>query len=89
MTIDLIADIVGIIGVVLIIAAFFLLQAGRISAQSYAYQLSNLVGAICLLYSLYYHWNLASVIIEILWLIISIYGLIRVHFSGKSLKADS
>ena len=79
MDIYIVADIVGIAGVALVITSFFLLQAGKIPAESYLYQIFNLVGAVLLLFSLYYHWNLASVIIEVLWLLISVYGLIRLR----------
>lgn len=73
-------DIVGLIGVVLIILAFLLLQIEKCSAFSMTYLLLNLSGSACLLYSLFYNWNMASVVIECLWLFISIYGIIRHNF---------
>lgn len=80
----LISDIIGMFGVAFVILSFFLLQAEKIKSTSCFYLYSNFVGAIMLLFSLYYHWNLASVIIEIMWLFISIYGIIRVKFLKKS-----
>lgn len=78
--IHLISDIIGIFGVALIILSFFLVQVEKITSDSSFYLYSNFIGAIMLLFSLYYHWNLASVIIEIMWLFISSYGIIRVKF---------
>ena len=75
--IHFISDIVGIIGVGLVIMAFFLIQLEKITSSSSIYLYSNFFGSIMLLFSLYYHWNLASVIIEILWLLISTYGIVK------------
>jgi len=83
MNIYLIADIIGIIGVGFIITAYFLLQLNKVSSDSMNYLLLNFVGAVLVLFSLFYHWNLASVIIEIMWLIISIYGMVKVKFWRK------
>jgi len=80
----LISDIIGMFGVAFVILSFFLLQAEKIKSTSSFYLYSNFIGAVMLLFSLYYHWNLASVIIEIMWLFISMYGIIRVKFLKKS-----
>lgn len=72
-----IANPVGIFGVALILLAYLLLQMGRMSQNSVGYSLLNLIGALFILYSLFFYWNLASVIIEVAWLLISIYGLLR------------
>lgn len=83
MDIHFISDIVGVFGVGLVILAFFLIQSGRINSSSSIYLYSNFYGAIMLLFSLYYHWNLASVIIEILWLLISFYGIVKFKILKK------
>ena len=75
--IDLIYNITGIIGVSLIIITYFLLQAGKMKGDDLLYPLINLVGAIMVLISLYRFYNLASVIIEVFWIIISIYGIFK------------
>jgi type III secretory pathway component EscU len=80
MDINLISDIVGGVGVTLVILSFFLLQVGKMRAESMTYLMFNLLGAIMLLFSLYYNWNSASVVIEILWFTISLYGIIKVKF---------
>jgi len=74
------ADVVGLVGVVFIIMAFLFLQTEKYNATSTVYLLMNLFGSLFLLYSLVYNWNTASVVIECLWLFISIYGIIRHKF---------
>lgn len=73
----LISNIVGLAGVGLIISSFFLLQTEKFKPHSTGYLIFNLFGALMLLFSLFYNWNLASVIIECLWLVITIYGIIK------------
>tara|TARA_Y100000588_G_C14259316_1_gene926917 strand:+ start:910 stop:1221 length:312 start_codon:yes stop_codon:yes gene_type:complete len=77
--IGLVADIVGLFGVSLVLGCYFLLQTGRMSQSSFQFSLFNLIGAILVLMSLWVHWNLASVVIEVFWMFISVYGLINAH----------
>ena len=71
------ANFLGITGVILILIAYTLLQIGKMSAESVSYSLLNALGAVLILISLYFYWNLASGVIEIAWLIISTYGLVK------------
>lgn len=87
MDINLISDIVGGVGVTLVILSFFLLQIGKMHSESMIYLLFNFFGAIMLLFSLYYNWNSASVVIEILWLTISLYGIIKVTILKRKNKS--
>lgn len=75
---DKIADPIGIVGVILLLLAYFALSTGRISSNSMNYQIMNCVAAILILFSLYFHWNTPSVIIEIVWILISILGMVRI-----------
>ncbi|MBA3535505.1 MAG: hypothetical protein H0T84_02675 [Tatlockia sp.] len=74
-----ISNVVGIIGVIFILAAFFFSQLKHVSVDSVPYLLSNLIGSILITYSLYFHWNLASFLIELAWCSISIMGLVRIY----------
>ncbi|MEM9705657.1 MAG: hypothetical protein AAF850_06215 [Pseudomonadota bacterium] len=71
------ADGVGFIGVGCIVGAYFLLQIDRLKADAPVYSLVNGVGALLILFSLYFSFNLASVVIEVFWLGISGFGLWR------------
>lgn len=73
-------DIVGLFGVSLVIGAYCFLQMGRVKSTSPLFLYSNFWGSVMLLISLWHSWNLASVAIEILWLIISIYGIVKHRF---------
>lgn len=78
-----IADPVGLIGVILLLIAYFFLSTGRWLSDSLTYQINNLLGAFLILYSLYFHWNLSSVVIEIAWIVISLIGIARIVLKKK------
>ena len=75
MSVSLIADLVGMLGTTLVVAAYMLLQLEKLDAKSYAYSVLNLFGAIFLMLSLLVHFNLASMVIEIFWIAASIIGI--------------
>ncbi|MFF8187110.1 hypothetical protein ACF044_07585 [Microbacterium sp. NPDC016588] len=68
------ANIVGLVGVALVVIAYLLLQLGRVRVEQLRYSLLNAVASVLVLVSLTAHWNLSSVIIEGFWLLISLYG---------------
>ncbi len=70
-------DLLGNTGVVMVIGTYFALQTGRMSVNDRVYSLLNAMGAVFILMSLMIDFNLSSFIIEIVWLSISIYGLMR------------
>lgn len=75
--INIAADVVGIIGVGMIVLAYFLLSSERLTSQDRRYHLLNFVGAVLILLSLLVHWNLPSFVIEVIWIGVSLYGLWR------------
>lgn len=77
------ADTVGMIGVVLLLTAFFLLNTNRINAKQLPYQIMNLSAAILILYSLLFHWNTPSVVIEGAWISISLIGIARIMMARR------
>lgn len=70
-----ITDSVGMLGTVLVVLAFFLLQLERVQPGGLSYNLINLIGATCLLFSLCFTFNLASFVIELFWIAASLIGL--------------
>ncbi|MBS0558252.1 MAG: hypothetical protein JSR27_12635 [Proteobacteria bacterium] len=70
-------DAVGLLGVVLVLLAYFLLQAGRLHGNGLPYQLLNATSAILVLVSLLYAFNLSAFLMESAWLVVSIYGIAR------------
>jgi len=77
-------DLLGIIGVVLILATYMLLQLEKLSATSFLYSVTNGLGASLILVSLIYEFNLSAFIIEAFWLLISIYGIVRYFSRSRS-----
>ena len=77
-------DLLGNIGVVLILATYLLLQLEILSATSLLYSATNGLGASLILVSLIYEFNLSAFIIEAFWLLISIYGLVRYFSRNRS-----
>ncbi|MDE3059861.1 MAG: hypothetical protein KGJ06_02500 [Pseudomonadota bacterium] len=72
---DLPADVAGHIGVLAFLAAYFLLQKGRISPTGMPYLGLNLTGALLVMLSLLVHWNFPAFLLEAIWAMISIYGI--------------
>lgn len=70
-------DVVGLLGTVMVLVAFGLLQAGRLSGTGLAYQLLNLLGAACLLLSLFGGFNVSVFALQLAWCAISLYGIVR------------
>lgn len=78
---NLIYDIIGIVGVIIVLITHLLLQIEKIHSSSLTYSLTNLIGGILVIISLINTWNLPSIIVEVVWCLISIYGIYRYYKS--------
>ena len=79
-----IADIVGLVGVVAYLSAYGLLQLGILKVEDGRYALLNGTGALLILYSLIYDFNLPSFITQTAWLILTIIGYVRLRYRQRS-----
>ncbi|MES2858202.1 MAG: hypothetical protein V4704_03375 [Pseudomonadota bacterium] len=70
-------DWVGLLGTAMILLGFALLQAGRVSGTGIVYQLLNLFGALGILVSLLGTFNLSVFVLEVAWVAVSGYGIMR------------
>ena len=70
-------DVVGSIGVGLIILTYTALQLEKIRIETLLYSLLNALGASLILISLVYSFNFAAFIVEFFWVLISIYGIAK------------
>ena len=70
-------DWIGIAGTLMVLGAFFLLQAGKLSGTGSVYQLLNLFGAGGVLLSLLGTFNVSVFLLEFTWVLISGYGILR------------
>ena len=70
-----IPDLIGFTGVALLIVTYAMLQLDKIDPKGFWYSFNNLIVAILVTVSLIYTMNIASMVIEVFWFIISLYGL--------------
>ena len=68
-------DVLGSIGVGLILSAYGLLQSGRLRAEALTYSLLNWVGPALVLASLSREFNLAAAVLEGAWMLIASVGI--------------
>ncbi len=70
-------DLVGNLGVLLMVIAYLLLQLEKMASSAVSYLLLNAVGAVLVIISLMFRFNLSAFLMEAFWLLISLYGLTR------------
>jgi multisubunit Na+/H+ antiporter MnhB subunit len=70
-------DLIGILGVVVIIIAYMLLQLEKIDAKDLNFSVLNALGSFLIIISLIYNWNLASFFMESTWMALSLYGILK------------
>jgi hypothetical protein len=77
-------DVIGLVGAIILMIAFLLLQLGRLSSNSVWYSILNAVGAGLIVFSLLFNFNLSAFIVELFWVAISLLGLFRVLRTRRS-----
>jgi hypothetical protein len=80
-------EIAGWGGAVLILAAYMLLSAGRLTGQSLLYQGMNVVGAAGFVVNGWWHGALPSAVLNVLWLLIGAIASWRIIRRGSSTSA--
>lgn len=70
-------DLIGNLGVLLILLSYLLLQLGRVRPDGLRFSLANGAGALLILISLIQEFNLSAFLIEAAWLFISAGGVLR------------
>lgn len=77
------SDLIGIIGVFIIMIVYIFLQLEKMDPKGFWFSFLNGIGALLIIVSLFFDWNLASFLMESAWLLISLYGVIK-FFKVKS-----
>lgn len=77
MSVSEVANVLGLVGVGLVVSTYYLLQSGRLQIEGLRYSATNAVASVLVLFSLAFHWNVSSAVIEGFWLLISLYGCAR------------
>jgi len=75
-------NIIGNLGVALIVGSYLLVQMERVAPTGLGYSLTNAVGASFVLVSLAFAFNLSALLVESFWLVISLYGIAK-HVSAR------
>ena len=76
-------DLFGIVGVLLILTAYAGATGGKLDARRAPALLLNLAGALLILLSLYFDFNLSAVLMEGAWALVALIGLARLALSRK------
>lgn len=78
MTLALWMEVVGWVGGALILAAYFMLSAGKLDAKSPAYQWLNVVGALGFIANSSWNGAWPSAALNVIWVGIGVVALIRI-----------
>jgi len=70
-------DALGVLGSLVIAGAYLAVSRSWVDATRPVFNLLNLGGAILILLSLYYRPNAGAILIEVLWVAIALYSLVR------------
>lgn len=81
-------DLIGNIGVVILIITFLMLQLNKIPSDGLAYSVLNAVGASLIVVSLLFDFNLSALLMEVFWVLISCVGIYR-YFRLKALRSET
>jgi hypothetical protein len=82
--VTLLVEIVGWVGAALILGAYALLTAGKLQAQSIAYQAMNVVGAAGFIVNGWWHGALPSAVLNVIWMLIGGVALWRIAARRRS-----
>ena len=85
--VEIAVEVVGWGGAVLILLAYLLLSAGRLTGQSLLYQGMNVVGAAGFVVNGWWHGALPSAALNVLWLLIGAVASWRILKRGSSTSA--
>ena len=81
-------DLVGNVGVVILVATFLMLQLNKLPSDGLAYSLLNAIGASLIVVSLLFDFNLSALLMEVFWVLISFVGIYR-YFRLKALRSET
>jgi hypothetical protein len=70
-------DLGGVLGVTLILVAYALGQLGRLRIDTVAALLMNLAGAVLVMVSLLFKFNLSAFLMEAAWAVVALFGLAK------------
>jgi predicted membrane protein len=81
-------DLLGSIGVGLIILTYVALQLEKIRSEQLLYSVLNAIGAGLIVFSLLFSFNFSAFVVEFFWVLISLYGIGKYFMKGKKEKGE-
>lgn len=72
-------DMIGWIGSAMIVGAYAFNTYGKIRSDSHIYHWLNIIGSICLVINTYYHNAIPSTVVNAIWIVIALLGLLRIR----------
>jgi hypothetical protein len=81
-------DLIGNIGVVVLMVTYLMLQLNKLSSDALAYSMLNAIGASFIVVSLLFDFNLSALLMEVFWVLISFVGIYR-YFRLKGLRSET
>lgn len=79
-------DLVGNIGVAILVVTYLLLQLDKLKSADLAYSALNALGASLIVVSLIVDFNLSALLMEVFWVLISFIGIGR-HLRLKTIRS--
>ena len=81
-------DLVGNVGVIVLMITYLMLQLNKLRSDELAYSLLNAIGASLIIVSLIVDFNLSALLMEVFWVLISFVGIYR-YFRLKALRSQT
>jgi hypothetical protein len=82
--VEIAVEVAGWAGAMLILLAYLLLSAGKLTGQSVVYQAMNVVGAAGFIINGWWHGAIPSAALNVLWMLIGTVALIRLWRRGQA-----
>lgn len=81
--------VIGGVGTILVLGAYFLVSSGRLASDSWGFQGMNLVGAALLAIYGFLLFAWATVALNFVWAVIAVVTLARVHRRRRRLRSST
>lgn len=81
-------DLLGNVGVLLILGSYYWIQSGRTSVADLSYSVVNGVGATLILISLLKDFNLSAFVVEAVWVAVSVFGAARILLAKRKASGN-
>ncbi|PIR20268.1 MAG: hypothetical protein COV45_06870 [Deltaproteobacteria bacterium CG11_big_fil_rev_8_21_14_0_20_47_16] len=79
-------EVIGIVGMVLLLGTFYLASSKRIQDNHYLYHILNLIGAIAVLVNAFFNHVMSVAAVEVAWSIIALVGLWNIWRAHRKAK---